>query len=215
MTAELAAGLSARQKQYNYYRDKLILSAEGAEETLLGDIAIIGTGSMTPRTLWRTESTFLCAGRGASSSEIPFSFDEAAIITAGDGVGVGKVFHFATGQYALHQRAYRIVPKEGVDARFGYHYLFSDFLVTLSARPYASVTSLRRPMFLKYPILLPSLEEQRRIVAILDKFDTLTSSITDGLPREIELRQKQYEYYRDMLLSFRSPKRLRCDMGRR
>ena len=47
-----------------------------------------------------------------------------------------------------------------------------------------------------------SLTEQARIVAILDKFDALTSSITEGLPREIELRQKQYEYYRDLLLSF-------------
>lgn len=47
-----------------------------------------------------------------------------------------------------------------------------------------------------------SLEEQERIVAILDKFDTLTTSITEGLPKEIELRQKQYEYYRDLLLTF-------------
>jgi len=47
-----------------------------------------------------------------------------------------------------------------------------------------------------------SLAEQARVVAILDKFDTLTTSIQEGLPREIELRQKQYEYYRDLLLSF-------------
>ena len=47
-----------------------------------------------------------------------------------------------------------------------------------------------------------SLAEQERIVAILDKFDALTNSITEGLPREIELRQKQYEYYRNMLLTF-------------
>ncbi len=46
------------------------------------------------------------------------------------------------------------------------------------------------------------LAEQARVVAILDKFDALTTSITEGLPREIELRQKQYEYYRNMLLSF-------------
>ncbi|MEV9278132.1 restriction endonuclease subunit S [Klebsiella variicola] len=50
-----------------------------------------------------------------------------------------------------------------------------------------------------------SLEEQARIVAILDKFDTLTGSISEGLPREIELRQKQYEYYRDLLFSFPKP----------
>ncbi len=49
------------------------------------------------------------------------------------------------------------------------------------------------------------LKEQARIVEILDKFDTLTNSITEGLPREIELRQKQYEYYRDLLFSFPKP----------
>jgi type I restriction enzyme S subunit len=54
----------------------------------------------------------------------------------------------------------------------------------------------------KLVIPVPSLEEQARIVAILDKFDTLVNSLTEGLPREIELRQKQYEYYRDLLLSF-------------
>ncbi|MFC4990892.1 restriction endonuclease subunit S [Rubritalea tangerina] len=63
---------------------------------------------------------------------------------------------------------------------------------------------------LRIPIPFPndtakSLAEQARIVAILDKFDTLTHSISEGLPREIELRQKQYEYYRDLLLSFPKP----------
>lgn len=54
----------------------------------------------------------------------------------------------------------------------------------------------------KIKIPVPPLEEQERIVSILDKFDTLTTSISEGLPKEIELRQKQYEYYRDMLLTF-------------
>ena len=54
----------------------------------------------------------------------------------------------------------------------------------------------------KFQIPIPSLEKQARIVAILDKFDALTNSITEGLPREIELRTKQYEYYRDLLLNF-------------
>jgi len=54
-------------------------------------------------------------------------------------------------------------------------------------------------------IAVPSLAEQARIVSILDKFDALTHSLTEGLPREIELRQKQYEYYRDLLLSFPKP----------
>ncbi|MDI9335658.1 MAG: restriction endonuclease subunit S, partial [Gammaproteobacteria bacterium] len=58
----------------------------------------------------------------------------------------------------------------------------------------------------KILIPIPPLTEQARIVRILDKFDTLTTSITEGLPREIELRQKQYEYYRDLLLGFSKPK---------
>lgn len=57
----------------------------------------------------------------------------------------------------------------------------------------------------EFIIPIPSLEEQERIVAILDKFDALTNSITEGLPREIELRKQQYEYYRDMLLTFPKP----------
>ncbi|MDY7578732.1 restriction endonuclease subunit S [Herbaspirillum sp. RTI4] len=63
----------------------------------------------------------------------------------------------------------------------------------------------------KLPIPYPndpekSIAEQARIVAILDKFDAITNSIREGLPREIELRQKQYEHYRDLLLSFPKPK---------
>lgn len=55
------------------------------------------------------------------------------------------------------------------------------------------------------PIPVPPLSEQRRIVDILDRFDTLTNSISEGLPKEIALRRKQYEYYRDALLSFPRP----------
>lgn len=55
---------------------------------------------------------------------------------------------------------------------------------------------------MEYLVPIPSIEEQNRIVAILDKFDILTNSISEGLPKDIELRQKQYEYYREMLLNF-------------
>lgn len=57
----------------------------------------------------------------------------------------------------------------------------------------------------QFQIPIPPLTEQNRIVTILDKFDALTNSITEGLPLEIKLRQKQYEYYRDLLLSFPKP----------
>jgi len=54
----------------------------------------------------------------------------------------------------------------------------------------------------KFQIVVPSLTEQKRIVSILDNFNTLTNSLSEGLPKEIELRQKQYEYWREQLLNF-------------
>lgn len=72
-------------------------------------------------------------------------------------------------------------------------------------RPFITGTKVRRinaDNLAKIKIPVPPLAEQERIVAILDKFDKLTRSISEGLPKEIELRQKQYEYYRDQLLTF-------------
>ena len=69
----------------------------------------------------------------------------------------------------------------------------------------ATATSIRKPMLTDFPIPIPPLSEQRRIVDILDRFDTLTNSISEGLPKEIALRRKQYAYYRDALLSFPRP----------
>ena len=69
----------------------------------------------------------------------------------------------------------------------------------------AAKVNLNTGWLKEFDVLLPSLNEQAHIVAILDKFDTLTHSLTEGLPREIQLRQQQYEYYRDLLLNFPKP----------
>ena len=60
-----------------------------------------------------------------------------------------------------------------------------------------------KDLILEYKIPVPSLQTQQKVVDILDKFDTLVNSITEGLPREIELRRKQYEHYRELLLNFK------------
>ena len=203
-TAELTAELTLRKKQYNYYRDKLLSFEDGEVEwKTLGEVAQIGTGSHDTQDA-ADEGDYIFYARGREPLRLnSFDFDETAIITAGDGAGVGKVFHYAQGKYALHQRAYRIAPGEFMVPRFVYHYIASHFYSYIQkASVSSSVTSLRRPMFLNFPIPVPSLIEQNRIVTILDKFDALTTSITEGLPREIQLREKQYEYYRDMLLNF-------------
>ncbi|EFC2105821.1 restriction endonuclease subunit S, partial [Escherichia coli] len=174
LTAELTAELNMRKKQYNYYRDQLLSFKEGEVEwKTLGEVAVIGTGNHdTQDAIEHGKYIFYARGREPLKLNV-FDFDETAIITAGDGAGVGKVFHYAKGKYALHQRAYRIVPNAFMNPRFVYHYITAYFFTYIQkASVSSSVTSLRRPMFLKFPIPVPPSEEQARIVEILDKFDT-------------------------------------------
>ena len=87
-------------------------------------------------------------------------------------------------------------------------YFFQTEQFQKQKKPFITGTKVRRVNaddLAKIKIPYPSPEEQSRIVSILDKFDVLTSSISEGLPKEIELRKKQYEYYRNMLLSFPQP----------
>lgn len=132
-----------------------------------------------------------------------YLFDEKAVIIPGEG-GVGEIYHYIDGKYNLHQRAYRIAPKnEGIIAKYVYYYMTSKFKRFIESRAVdATVKSIRKPMVEGFSIPIPSLEEQAEIVAILDQFDTLTNSLTEGIPAEIELRQKQYEFYREKLLTF-------------
>ena len=133
-----------------------------------------------------------------------YEYDETAVITSGDGVGVGKIFHYIEGKYALHQRAYRIhVDDERLLPKFLFYYMKSTFYryITKNAVQ-SSVTSIRRPMLDKYPIPIPPLETQAKIVSVVDRFDELCHDLTQGLPAEIAARKKQYEYYRDKLLTF-------------
>lgn len=88
-------------------------------------------------------------------------------------------------------------------------YYFQTELFQSQKRKFITGTKVRRVNakdLAKIKIPLPPLSVQREIVEILDKFDTLTNSISEGLPKEIELRRKQYEYYRNQLLSFSTVK---------
>ena len=184
----------------------------------------MSAGGGTHEVVWRSLEEIADIGTGSSntnegleegaypfyvrSSEVlrknEYEFDEIAVITAGDGVGVGKVFHYVDGKYALHQRAYRIhINAPNVLPRFFFHYMRATFLPYIQKNMYqGAVASIRRPMLNAYPVPVPPVVEQKRIVNILDRFDVAYNDIMQGLPAEIEARQKQYEYYRDKLLTF-------------
>ncbi len=212
LEAELEAELEARRRQYEYYRDKLLNFNEldktkmggGVKLMALGEIADIGTGSSnTNEELIQGLYPFFVRSQEVRWKN-SYEFDETAIITSGDGVGVGKVFHFVEGKYALHQRAYRIhITDDAVFPKYFFHYMKTNFLAHITKNAvHSSVTSIRRPMLEKFIVPVPSMEKQKRIVSILDRFDTLANDLTSGLPAEIKARRQQYEYYRDKLLTF-------------
>lgn len=211
LEAELKAELSLRNKQYAFYRSKLLdfhnpppKNALNVRWIKLGEIAEIGTGKSNRQDETENgEYPFYVRSQKVLRSS-SFQFDETAIIIPGEG-GIGEIFHFVEGKYALHQRAYRIKPNNASEicARFLYYYMRKEFRSFILKRSVgATATSIRKPMIESFPIPIPPLAEQERIVAILDRFDTLTNSIAEGLPREIELRHQQYVFYRDALLNF-------------
>ena len=205
---ELQAELQKRKEQHKYYREGLLtsfVSTQNINKYKLGDICELGTGSHNTQDGLK-EGAFPFYTRGVDILWLStYDFDETAIITAGDGVGVGKVFHYVKGKYALHQRAYRIVPNQKIVLpRYLYYYFETEFYAyIMRSSVSSSVTSIRKPMLLDFPVILPSLSDQQKIVDILDRFDQLTNDLTAGLPAEIEKRRQQYEYYRDKLLTFK------------
>lgn len=211
LETELKAELEARRKQYEYYRNQLLTfdKVGGARFDVkwmtLGEIAEIGTGSSnTNEELEKGKYPFFVRSQVVRYKN-EYEYDETAIITSGDGVGVGKVFHYVEGKYALHQRAYRIkMNNDNVNSKFFYYYMRTTFYNYIMKNAYSSsVTSVRRPMLIKFPVPIPPLSEQQRIVDILDRFEALTTDLQSGLPAEIEARRKQYEYYREKLLTFK------------
>ncbi|HDF2327310.1 TPA: restriction endonuclease subunit S [Morganella morganii] len=206
LTAELTAELTARKKQYNYYRDRLLSFDDGVVEWItLGEIAEFRRGTAITKKQTKSGNIPVVA-----NGPVPTYFhaeqnrEGETIVIARSGAYAGYVSFwvqpiFLTDAFSIHPDARIIKP------RFLYHLLQNKQQHIQDMKKGAGVPHIRIKELELYSLPKPSIREQTRIISILDKFDTLTSSITEGLPREIELRQKQYEYYRDLLFSFPKP----------
>ncbi|HAX7099077.1 TPA: restriction endonuclease subunit S [Escherichia coli] len=235
LTAELTAELNMRKKQYNYYRDQLLTFKEGEVEWKAlgeigefirgkrftkadyvedGGISVIHYGEIYTRYgVYTTHS--LSQVRADMAASLRYAKHGDVVITdVGETVeDVGKaVAWLGDDDIAIHDHCYAF--RHSLNPKFISYYMQTDSFISEKAKYVArtKVNTLLINGFSKIMIPVPypkdhekSLKEQARIVEILDKFDTLTNSITEGLPREIELRQKQYEYYRDLLFSFPKP----------
>ncbi|GJL96833.1 MAG: putative type I restriction enzyme specificity protein [Hyphobacterium sp.] len=229
LTAELTAELEARKKQYNHYRDQLLTLEEGEVEHLpMGDERIgefirggglqkkdfvdEGVGCIHYGQIYTHYGTFADTTKSFVSEE----FAEKARMAS-----TGNVIIATTSENDDDVcKAVAWLGKDDVaissDACFYSHqlnpkfvsYFFQTEQFQKQKRAYITGTKVRRvnaDNLAKILIPVPGPAQQARIVAILDTFDTLTTSLSEGLPREIALRQQQYEYYRDLLLSFPKP----------
>jgi type I restriction enzyme S subunit len=218
-------GQTARKKQYNYYRDQLLSFEEGEVEwKTLGGIGRIVTGrtpKSSDKSAWGDEVDFVtpsdikngmrsitCPSRRLSTegaASMPkVQIPRGSLLVTCIGADMGKTVINANDCIPNQQINAIILTDDSVQVGYLFHVLTAmrDTLRRQGELGGGTMPLINKSDFSKIVVPVPSQEEQARIVAILDKFDAITSSITEGLPREIALRQKQYEYYRDLLLSF-------------
>jgi type I restriction enzyme S subunit len=200
--------LTARKKQYNYYRDQLLTKEyTSATHSTLGKILDMRAGRHIKANDIEAAKTsthqYACYGGNGSRGFVSWHSHEGVYAIIGrQGALCGNVKR-SKGKFYATEHAVVCTPKEGINIDWAFYML--TFMNLNQYKSKSAQPGLAVGKIAQLPITVPPPEEQARIVAILDKFDTLTHSISEGLPREIELRQKQYEYYRDLLLSFPKP----------
>jgi len=210
LSAELSAELKARKKQFNYYRDTLLTFENDVPRKKLGDICKIISGGDVPKGHWSTEKTdeykIPIYSNGVEANGL-YGYTDNARITepsvtiAGRGAGCGNSILRKESYFPII-RLLSLVPNEYVDV----DYLFYCIKTIKFQIPQSGIPQLTVPMVSEYCIPVPNKDKQIEIVNILKRFDALCNDISDGLPAEIEARQKQYEYYRDKLLTFKELK---------
>ena len=175
------------------------LCPDGVEYKSIREIAEVGTGNSNGNESVDNGLFPFFVRSQTIKFKDDYEYDEEAIIIPGEG-GIGEIFHYINGKYALHQRVYRIhFIVEDVNTKFAYYYMqayFKPFILKKAVS--ATVTSIRKPMIEDFPLPVPPLPVQREIVRILDNFTELSAELTT----ELTARKKQYEFYRDKLLTF-------------
>ena len=219
LTSELTSELTLRQKQYQYYREKLLSfdsleKSRGGVKKKLSDVAIyakvrisadklnkenyVGVENLLQNKLGKTSSNYVPT-EGAFIEYLP------------NDILIGNIRPYLrkiwladrTGGTNGDVLVIRLTDKN-ILPRYLYHILANEHFFEYNVK-YSKGAKMPRgdkAAILQYEFDIPLLEEQQHIVSILDKFETLTNSITGGLPLAIEQSQKRYEYYRELLLNF-------------
>lgn len=218
---ELQVELQARVKQYQYYRDMLL--SEGylrkiSEERFLKTNSVIEIYKLNEvveikrgKRLVKSQLSELEKYPVFQNSLIPLGYykdknfegNKTCIISAG---AAGDIFYQAEDFWAADD-VFVLSPSKKIVDKYLYYFLLSKQEFIKSKVRKASIPRLSRDEVEKIDVLIPSLELQNKIVEVLNKFQSLLSDTKGLLPQEIEQRQKQYEYYREKLLTFE----VKCD----
>ncbi len=224
LEAELEAELEARRAQYAYYRDSLLTIHEGEVRWVpMGEVGNFVRGrrftknDVVERGIPSIHYGEIYTRYGIATSSIATHVrpdlgatlryaqpGDVVIAAVGETVeDVGKaVAWLGDEQVAIHDDTFMF--RHDMNPKFVSYYLQTSMFHSEKSKyvARAKVKRLSGENLAKITIPTPSLEEQARIVAILDKFDTLVNDLSTGLPAELAARRKQYQHYRDRLLTF-------------
>ena len=228
LKAQLEEELEARKKQYEWYRDWLLKPNPTDNIMKLGDCctikARIGWQGLTKKEYLDEGDYYLITGTDFKNGQVDFEhchyvkqerYDQdtniqirnSDVLVTKDGT-LGKVaFVDNLDKPATLNSGVFVVRGNNslLDQRYLYHFLKSNYLMSFAKSRITggTIKHLNQNIMVEVPIFVPTLEKQRKLANILDSFDNICFSFSQGLPAEIDSRQKQYEYYRDKLLTFK------------
>ena len=206
LTEQLTAELTARRKQYEYYRDTLLSASNSVDYKTLPNISLNLDRQRKPVTKGKREygEYPYYGASGIVDYVSDYIFDGDYLLISEDGANLlarsTPIAFSISGKNWVNNHAHVIRFDSAEMQKYVEIYLNSIDLskyISGGAQPKLNQDNLN-----KIPIPVPSFSRVKEIVAILTKFDALCNDLTSGLPAEIEARQKQYEYYREKLLSF-------------
>ncbi len=172
----------------------------------MGEVSEISTGSK-PEMIFQHTNTYEYINAGTTNSGYTENYNcyGNTVTTPSRGQGGIGFVGYQKEKFFLGPLCYKISSNTSkILTKYIFYYLKRNSDLILKIKNEGGVPSVNKSDLRKLPLSIPPLEEQQRIVDILDRFDTLCNDISKGLPAEIEARKKQYEYYRDKLLDFKN-----------
>ena len=220
LSAELSAELQARKKQYEYYRNELLTKNKNSQSSQLSDIAKFTYGytdkakdigearyiRITDIDDYGNLNHFDKKYIDLSNDSKRYLLHRGDLLLARTGATYGKTLYYSSDEPAVYASFLIKISLDNskISNRFYWHFSKSQLywrqaekLVSKGGQQQFNANAVG-----KIVVPLPSLDVQEKIVTILDNFESICGDFNIGLPAEIEARQKQYEYYRDMLLTF-------------